>query len=76
MCRPEKDLAGRYVGCRLIDSSGIASLVEAFQAARISGQSFALTSVSESAMRVLELARLDKVFAVYSTVEDALTDDA
>lgn len=59
-----------------IDSSGVASLVESLQAAKSEGGAFALVSVSESAMRVLELARLDKVFPIFDTVEAAVSDVA
>jgi anti-sigma B factor antagonist len=55
-----------------IDSSGVASLVEALQAARKSGSEFALAACSEPTRRVLELARLDKVFTLHDTVEEAL----
>ena len=57
-----------------IDSSGIASLVEAYQSARRGSTRFALVAVSESAMRVLELARLDQVFSIHASVSDALAD--
>ena len=57
-----------------IDSSGVASLVEAFQNARKSDTRFGLAEVSESALRVLELARLDKVFSIHPTVADGLKD--
>jgi anti-sigma B factor antagonist len=59
-----------------IDSSGVASLVEAFQSARKAGTRFALVSVSEAALRVLQLARLDKIFAIHASLEDALADGA
>lgn len=55
-----------------IDSSGVASLVEAHQNARKSKTSFALAQVSQSAMRVLELARLDKVFTIHPSLADGL----
>ena len=55
-----------------IDSSGVASLVEAFQVSRKKGASFALASVSSSAMRVLSLARLDRVFTIHLSVDAAL----
>lgn len=55
-----------------IDSSGVASLVEALQAAKKNGSQFALAAVSEPTRRVLELARLDKVFMLYDNVEEAL----
>ncbi len=56
-----------------IDSSGIASLVEALQDARKRGSRFALVSVSDAAHRVLQLARLDKVFAIHANLADALS---
>ena len=57
-----------------IDSSGIASLVEAYQSARRGSTGFALVAVSDAAMRVLELARLDRVFSIHPSVTDALDD--
>ncbi|MGE5545847.1 MAG: STAS domain-containing protein [Solirubrobacterales bacterium] len=55
-----------------IDSSGIASLVEAYQMARRNQSRFTLAAVSGPAMRVLQLARLDKVFTIADTVDAAL----
>ena len=55
-----------------IDSSGVASLVESFQKAKKSGQELVLVSASEGALRVLKLARLDKVFTICDTLEDGL----
>jgi anti-sigma B factor antagonist len=59
-------------GVSYIDSSGVASLVEAFQVAKKQGKGFALVSVNASALRVLQLARLDKVFTIHETLADAL----
>lgn len=47
-----------------IDSSGIASLVEALQNARKKNLELTLISPSPRVRRVLELARLDKVFTI------------
>jgi anti-sigma B factor antagonist len=55
-----------------IDSSGIASLVEAFQKARKAGTGFALAAPNPAALRVLELARLDRVFRIYATLDEGL----
>ena len=55
-----------------IDSSGVASLVEAFQTAKKAGSAFGLVSVNPAAMRVLELARLDKVFTIHATLAEGL----
>ena len=61
-------------GVGYIDSSGVASLVESLQTARKSGGALVLASVSESALRVLQLARLDKVFAIHDSVDQGLAD--
>jgi anti-sigma B factor antagonist len=55
-----------------IDSSGIASLVEAYQTARHQDGRFSLAAVSPAALRVLKLARLDEVFVIHAGVEQAL----
>ena len=57
-----------------IDSSGVASLVESLQTARKKGTTLILVAVSEGAMRVLQLARLDKVFTICDTIDDALKE--
>lgn len=55
-----------------IDSSGVASLVEGFQYARSNNLEFGLIGVSEAAMNVLRLARLDTVFPVFTSLEERL----
>ncbi|MGE4608950.1 MAG: STAS domain-containing protein [Myxococcota bacterium] len=59
-----------------IDSSGVASLVEAFQTSKKAGSAFGLVSVNPAALRVLELARLDKIFTIHSTLAEGLGDDS
>ena len=59
-------------GVEYIDSSGVASLVEAFHQARDKGLEFALVAVNDSPRRVLELSRLDKVFTIHETLADGL----
>ena len=54
-----------------IDSSGVANLVEALQAANDSGHRLALVALSEQAQRVFELARLDKVFTIFRDLDAA-----
>jgi len=55
-----------------IDSSGLAALVEAYQGARDSGAFFVLVAASRPVLRVLTLARLDRVFRLADSVEAAL----
>ncbi|MBO6946528.1 MAG: STAS domain-containing protein [Rhodospirillales bacterium] len=59
-------------GVGYIDSSGVASLVECLQSVKKSGQKLALVSVSEGALRVLQLARLDKVFTICTTIDEGV----
>ena len=58
-----------------IDSSGIASLVEGYQTAKKKDLKFGLIGVSEAALSVLQLARLDKVFPIHESVGQRVADD-
>ena len=55
-----------------VDSSGIAGLVEAYQMARKNGTRFVLAAISDPVRRVLQLARLDRVFTLADSVEAAM----
>ena len=57
-------------GVNYIDSSGVASLVEGYQVAKSKNLQFGLLGVSETAMQVLQLARLDQVFPIYQSMDD------
>lgn len=52
-----------------IDSSGIASLVEGFQTAKSAKLAYGLLNISSTAMQVLTLTRLDRIFSLYSSPE-------
>ena len=67
-----RDVLVDLSGVSYIDSSGVANLVEAFQLSRQNGTGFALVSVNPAALRVLQLARLDKVFTIHASLEDGL----
>ena len=54
-----------------IDSSGVASLVQALKASRNLGVRFILFGLSTPAREVLRLSRLIKVFEIYDTKEQA-----
>jgi len=53
-----------------IDSSGVASLVEGYQLSKNENLKFGLVGVSDAAMQVLQLARLDKVFPIHNSIGD------
>ncbi len=57
-----------------MDSSGVAALVESLQTARKNGGSLLLAGISDSTRRVLQLARLDKVFSIFDSVDQALAE--
>lgn len=52
-----------------IDSSGIASLVEGFQTAKSAKLAYGLLKISDPALQVLTLTRLDRVFTLYDNAE-------
>lgn len=62
-------------GVEYIDSSGVASLVEGLQLAKSNQLEFGLIGVSDAAMQVLQLARLDKVFPIHATIDERLGSD-
>ncbi len=68
----QRDLLVDLAGVTYIDSSGVATLVEAYQLSKQHGTAFALVSVSPAVHRVLELARLDRVFTIHQTLEEGL----
>ncbi len=65
-----KHLLVNLAAVTYIDSSGVASLVEGYQLSKKQGLNFALVSVSEAVMNVLQLARLDSVFPIFATVDE------
>ncbi len=69
-----RDILVDLSGVSYIDSSGIASLVEALQSAGRGGTSLGLVAVSREALRVFELARLDKVFTIHADLGAALAE--
>lgn len=56
-----------------IDSSGVATLVEGYQLSRKMELDFGLVGVSGTALNVLQLARLDKVFPIYASLDERLS---
>ncbi len=61
------DLRGVYT----LDSSGIASLIEALVRAKHKRRLFSLVCGNPATLRALRLARLDEVFTIHETLEGA-----
>ena len=57
---------------QMVDSSGVASLIEGWEASRDLGSRFILIGLSTSAREVRQLSRLTKVFEIYDNEEQAL----
>ena len=51
-----------------LDSSGVASFVEGYKYAKKNGLEFGLMNVNELVARVLQMARLDKLFPIYNSL--------
>lgn len=57
---------------RYIDSSGVASLVEALKASRDSGSRLVLFGLNSAVREVLQLSKLLKIFEITDTEEQAV----
>jgi anti-sigma B factor antagonist len=58
-------------GVPFIDSSGLGALVGVLKAARLAGGDLRLARAGEQAAVILKLTRLDRVFSLYASVEEA-----
>jgi anti-sigma B factor antagonist len=58
---------------RYIDSSGIASLVEGLKASRDQGSRMILYGLNTTVREVMELSRLQRIFEIYDSEEQALS---
>jgi anti-sigma B factor antagonist len=55
-----------------MDSSGVATLIEALQLSNRAENKFAICCLTDGVKSIIELARLDKIFPIYLTREDAI----
>lgn len=55
-----------------MDSSGVATLIEALQLAKKSGKELSLCNITEGVQSIIELSRLDMIFAIFESRESAL----
>ncbi len=60
-------------GVPYMDSSGVATLVEAMQAARKNKQKLILCALTDRVRSIFEIARLEMVFTIVPTAEAAMT---
>ena len=60
-----------FEGVSYIDSSGIATFVESMKCMMTYGGKMKFVGISEKIMEIFCFAKLDKVFEIYRTVDDA-----
>ena len=59
-------------GVEYMDSSGVATLVEGLQIARRASTTLVLANLRDRVRSVFEIARLDTVFTIVPTVDEAI----
>lgn len=70
--RPKR-LVVDLAGVSYMDSSGVATLVEALQIARRNGTSLIISGLQPKVRSILEIARLTTIFRIVDSVDDAKT---
>ena len=59
-------------GVPYVDSSGLGSLVSTFVSRQKAGQRVALSGVNERVMKLFEITRVESLFLMFPTIDDAL----
>jgi len=62
-----------FAGVNYIDSSGLATLIEYFQAVQGFSGKLALASLSPRVKNVFEIVRLEQIFSLHPDIPSALT---
>jgi len=70
--RPQR-LIVNLAGVAYMDSSGVATLVEAMQIARKNSTKLVLCGMQDKVRSIFEIARLDTVFTIVADVDAAMT---
>jgi len=70
--QPSKRIIVDLTAVPYMDSSGVATLVEAVQIARRHGGQIVLCNLNDRVLSIIEIARLDTVFTILPTLDDAL----
>lgn len=58
--------------CTFLDSSAVRVLVSTARAAQAAGRSFSLVATDSGIVRILEIAAVDRILPVHSTLDAAL----
>lgn len=71
--RKDKAIAINFQKVTYIDSSGLATIIDAFQKMRLYGGKLALISLAKPVRSVFEVARLDQFFPIFEEETTALS---
>jgi anti-sigma B factor antagonist len=72
LARKPRHVVVNLAGVPYMDSSGIASLVKLLSRARKQGTAVSLAALNDRTRSLLEITRLDTVFRIFATEEEAL----
>lgn len=73
----EKDTVNLLINLEAVsymDSSGLATLVEVFQRISGLGKKLALFSLQDTVKNIFSITRLDEIFPIYPSLEEALKE--
>ena len=59
-------------GVNYMDSSGLATLVEAFQAIKKEGKIMAIYGLTDTVKNILSITRLDEIFLIFDSQAEAI----
>lgn len=71
--QPAKKVVVDLAKVNYIDSSGLATLVELLKKTKGHGGSLALAGMSEKVKSLFEITKLDKLFPIFPTQQEAVT---
>ncbi len=72
IARKDKSVVINFQKVTYIDSSGLATMIDAFQKIRTYGGKLALMSLTKSVRSVFEVSRLDKFFPIFEEESSAI----
>lgn len=71
--QPSKKVLVNLENVGYIDSSGLATLVEMLKKTRAQGGSLGLSGMSNKVRSLFEITKLDKLFSIYASQQDAVS---
>lgn len=74
--RGEKRIIVQLQHVRFIDSSGLGALLSGHKNMAVRAGQFALTNIQPQVLSMFELTRLNRVFEIYTNIDEALTNQS